>query len=140
MYSWLYRITTNSALMIVRKNRRSQHAHAALKMIFETDLHHRRKSRTPEQMLVQARLADALGKGVAGLKPGLRGPISDYLREGTNLRELSRRHGLTVGATKIRIHRAKLSLRVHLRAHVESDRPAKRNKNKRKTKGTECSP
>jgi len=138
LYSWLYRITTNSALMIVRKSRRWKHAHAALRMTFETDLHPRIKSQTPEQMLVEARLADALGKGVAGLKPGLRGPISDYLREGTNLKELSRRHGLTVGATKIRIHRAKLSLREQLRAHVEMDRPAKRSK--RGTKGTECSP
>jgi DNA-directed RNA polymerase specialized sigma24 family protein len=124
--------------MIVRKNRNSRHAHDGLRITIETDLHHRGKSRTPEQMLVQARLADALEKGVAGLKPTLRGPISDYLREGTKLEELSHRHGLTLGATKIRIHRAKLSLREQLRAHLEPGRPVKRNK--REAKGTECSP
>ena len=121
LWTWIYRITQTSALMILKKNRSVDRITHATKMLCD-GLGQVKAPPTPEQALVQSRILDTVGESLERLRPSLRLPMRAYLREGLNQKDLCERFGLTTLATKARMHRARLILRRRMAPYLLPDR------------------
>ena len=118
LWTWIYRVTETSALMILKKKRSIARVNDATReaVSFKGGM---RKNGTPEQALRQAQALKAVEDNVEALAPTLRGPINAYLREGLNNKDLSRRFNITLSAVKTRLHRARTFLRPRLRPYLK---------------------
>jgi RNA polymerase sigma factor (sigma-70 family) len=119
--TWLTRIAINSALMILRKKRRSDH-----EISFEGDASHYLQIPDPssdqEQYFFEGERGCALWKAVRGLPPLLRGVTeARYLQE-ASVSDVAALAGVSVAATKTRLLRAKKSLRHALSENGTSHR------------------
>jgi RNA polymerase sigma-70 factor (ECF subfamily) len=117
LWTWAYRVTQTSALMMLRRNRASDKTVKATGDLWQCKTQMNDTS-SPEQVLVQSRMLDAVQEGVDELIPSLRSPMNAYLREGLNQEDLCKRYRLTTGAVKARMHRARTVLRKRLRQHL----------------------
>ncbi len=116
LWTWLYRITENCALMIVRKRARRSRLQEEMHAGLQAGLLEARNVPTPEQHLVRSRFHRAVKQEVDALRFSLRSLMHDLITEGVTARTLAERHGLTRAAAKLRIHRARVTLRDRLRA------------------------
>jgi len=114
MGAWLRRIATNRALDRLRNAAQRLRSGA-------TPEEH--ESRAPLTALRAASVEDQAGRDemsacvrglIAGLPPGQRLPLSLSELEGLGDREIATRMGLSLGAVKIRLHRARTALRGEL--------------------------
>ncbi len=117
LWTWIYRITQTSALMILKKNRSIRRIADASREIGECRAQLNR-GMTPEHALIQHRILDALQESLAQLIPSLGLPMRECLREGLSQRDLCDRHGLTLLAVKARLHRARVLMRSRLAPHL----------------------
>lgn len=120
LWTWVYRVTQTSALMILKK-KRSQKRLTLASMSTMTCKLEMTRALTPEHALFQSRLLETLDAGVDLLIPSLRSPMRAYLHDGLNQKELSEQHGITLLATKARMHRARRLLRRQLRPHLQPE-------------------
>ena len=118
LWTWIYRVTETSALMILKKRRAIARVHVATQeaISFKNGM---RENRTPEQALREAQALKAAEDNVDALAPTLRDPMDAYLREGLNNEDLSRRFGITLSAVKSRLHRARTFLRPRVRPYLK---------------------
>ena len=108
--TWLYRITTNAALMRLRKEKRARE----LTQTGLDDVEVASWEPTPERQALTSELGDKLMDGIDSLPPDLRAAV--VLRD---VEELSNAEAadvldVTVSSFKSRLHRARVMLRDHL--------------------------
>ena len=113
--TWLYRITTNAALMKLRKEKR---ARTLTQTGFE-DVDIADWSETPERSAASSELGEKLQEGIAQLQPDLRAAV--VLRD---VQELSNAEAaevlkITVTSLKSRLHRGRVLLRKYLSDYVK---------------------
>ena len=114
--SWLTRIAINNALMLLRK-RRSQPVHS-----FETDPQGEdfkfpeptETSHNPEESCIQNALENELAQAIRSLSPNLRVVIQIRYREDAPVAQIANMLGISEGAAKSRLLRAKSQIRRHL--------------------------
>jgi RNA polymerase sigma-70 factor (ECF subfamily) len=123
-YTWLFRITTNEALMKVRK--RKGERQVALDEPLESEDGYVRKeiedsSDDPEVSYEKSETSRRIQDALAKLSPRLRGAF--WLRhvEGLSVKETAERLGLSTNGVKSRVSRARL--RLERRLHGTFDRP-----------------
>jgi RNA polymerase sigma-70 factor, ECF subfamily len=115
--TWLYRITYNHALMLVRRR------HPAEPLPEEDGAPAPMPnslvdwSMLPEERLLSAEAQDALRAAIAELPPGLRAAFVLRDVEGLSTAECSQVQGISDAACKVRLHRARLALRERLSAY-----------------------
>jgi RNA polymerase sigma-70 factor, ECF subfamily len=122
--TWVTRIAINEALMLVRQRRPnktlSEREDDGASSYSAFDLPDDRP--TPEQVLAQTEVRDAVTHAISKLRHNLR--IVVLLREvqGLTSAETARHLGLTVGTVKARIFHARRHLRRHLQRKLEGTR------------------
>ncbi len=115
--TWLHRITTNAALMRLRKRRRTREVPAGdLSGENESDARTPGASRDPETLYSNTQLHRRMLKLAAQLPEPHRTVL--WLRDVCELetRQVARQLGTTDGAVKTRLHRARAALRRALEA------------------------
>ena len=120
--SWIYRIATNEGLMLLRKRK----PQVALDEVAETlqpdELPQQPAAWAPDPLRValNGELQRELERAIAALPEPLRVVVE--LRDIEQLRteEAAERLGLSEGAVKVRLHRARLKLREALSAYLTS--------------------
>ena len=120
LWTWVYRVTQTSALMILKK-KRSQKKITLASMSTMACKMEMTRAFTPEHALIQSRLLETLNAGVDLLIPSLRSPMRAYLSEELNQKELCEQLGITLLATKARMHRARRLLRRQLRPCLQPE-------------------
>jgi RNA polymerase sigma-70 factor, ECF subfamily len=116
-YTWIVRIAVNEALMKLRKRRTSREVSMEDSEDENGDVMVREFADwkpDPEQQYAQSELEGILQHGVSSLPPGFRTVF--YLRdvEGLSTEETAAMLGLSIGAVKARLFRARLRLREEL--------------------------
>ena len=114
--TWLARIAMNCALMKVRARRRDL---IPLDDSVEScvSIKHRRvrpSILTPEENYRRKELESILAEQIARLQPKLQSALHLHLREGLMAHEAAEVLGISSGAVKARVHRARLALRFRL--------------------------
>jgi RNA polymerase sigma-70 factor (ECF subfamily) len=122
--SWLYRIVVNAALMRVRQRGRA--AETALDPpgppMTETGYHAHTVAdwtASPDNALLRQEALMLLRQAVDRLPPGYRAVYVLAEIEGLTHQEISQLLELSVGAVKVRLHRARLGLREALSEYFE---------------------
>jgi RNA polymerase sigma-70 factor, ECF subfamily len=114
--TWLYRVTANEGLMLLRSNRRRAARWtqgmdldelAELQATSEDD-------RPLEAALFDARRDAHVREAIARLPPSYRQVLVAHYHEGLGLREIARRSGSSMEAVRSRLHRARAGLRGEL--------------------------
>lgn len=113
--TWLYRITTNAALMRLRKEKRGRQLTQT--GLDEVDL--ASWEPTPERSAVTSELGDKLREGIDMLPPDLRAAVVLRDVEGLSNTEAADVLSVTVSSIKSRLHRARILLRKHLADYVK---------------------
>ena len=113
--TWLYRITTNAALMKLRKEKRAR----TLTQTGLEDVDVVNWDETPERSAVSSELGEKLNEGIAQLQPELR--VAVVLRDVEQLSnaEAAEALGITVSSLKSRLHRARVLLRQYLADYLK---------------------
>ena len=113
--TWLYRITTNAALMKLRKEKRSR----TLTQTGLEDVDVANWDETPERSAVSSELGEKLNEGISQLQPELR--VAVVLRDVEQLSnaEAAEALGITVSSLKSRLHRARVLLRQYLADYLK---------------------
>ena len=113
LYSWLTRIAVNSALMILRKRR----VRAEISLDPWPDLTSgevcieiRDSLPDPEQRCDQSQRQTRLQRAISNLDRSLKGPTWMRINEEASIRDIGRAFGLSQGAVKARLHRARRRL------------------------------
>lgn len=101
--SWAFRIATNVAIDHIRKHQR-----ATLQEFTEAE---DRDDTDEEDLLVLDEMSSCVREVIDGLPPDHRAAIVLFNLEGKSLAETAQILGISVGATKVRVHRAKSRLR-----------------------------
>jgi RNA polymerase sigma-70 factor, ECF subfamily len=124
--SWLYRVTVNNALMRLRKRKRlAERSADELQPEFLSTGHWsapvQRWSRSPEDAAADGELRELLFDKIAELPPDYRDILllRDVMRLDTA--EASEQLGITTGAAKVRLHRARKALRELLDPHLREE-------------------
>jgi RNA polymerase sigma-70 factor (ECF subfamily) len=119
--TWLYRVAINAGLMRLR--RRKHLAECSVEELLPAFLDdgHRRDPGgawrpAPDDELERARLRAHVRDKIAELPEAYREPLWLFDIEGHDTAEVARALGLTVGAVKTRLHRARQALRALLHA------------------------
>lgn len=125
--TWLYRIATNAALMLLRRQRPEPHLSIEWELPrFTEDGWHGRPvadwSELPEEWLLAREARQVLREAIDGLPPDYRAVVVLRDIEGLSNQEAAEALGTTVLAVKSRLHRAHLVLRERLAAYFESGR------------------
>ena len=123
--TWLTRIAINSALMILRKQRRYQACsldstsatenNGLLELVEHAD--------GPEQICISNDAERRLKYAIRRLSPNLREVMEVRQSIDSNVREIATTLGLTESATKSRLLRARNTLRASLRRHASYPPP-----------------
>lgn len=126
LYSWLTRIAINSALMILRKRR----ARAEISIDPQPDLTPGEvcleisdSLPNPEQACDQNQRKSRLQRAISKLDRTLRGPIRMRINEEASMGDISRAFGLSEGAVKARLHRARRRLYKACKSNLPADIP-----------------
>jgi len=113
VYSWLTRIAINSALMVLRKRRSrgeicvdSQPDDRTEVVAFDI----KDSAPNPEQLFGLHQRRVILSRAVRKLRTGLREPVEMRVEMECPLKEISQKLGITEGAVKARLHRARMQL------------------------------
>lgn len=111
--TWLYRVTFNAALMRLRTRRRkgAESLDALPHDVAETSLASTRARTDPAHDAELAETRRALADAVATLRPIDRQIVHMRFVDGMSTEEVAQATGLTVAATKTRLHRARAALR-----------------------------
>ncbi|NTU79482.1 MAG: sigma-70 family RNA polymerase sigma factor [Chloroflexales bacterium] len=120
--TWIYRIATNEGLMLLRKRK----PQVALDEVAETlqpdELPQQRQAWAPDPLraALNGELQAALEQAIAALPEPLRVVVLLRDIEQLSTEETAERLGLTAGAVKVRLHRARLKLREILSGYLAS--------------------
>jgi RNA polymerase sigma-70 factor (ECF subfamily) len=120
--SWIYRIATNEGLMLLRKRK----PQVALDEVAETlqpdELPQQRAAWAPDPLraALNGELHRELERAIAALPEPLRVVVELRDIEQLSTEETAERLGLSEGAVKVRLHRARLKLREALNAYLTS--------------------
>jgi RNA polymerase sigma-70 factor (ECF subfamily) len=109
--TWIYRITVNTAF--TWRARRHRHPTIDLDQVAEPEL--ATQSEIPEQVVETADLRRRLRAGLAGLSPALRTVVVMKDIYEWSHQEIAQALGISVAATKVRLHRAHQRLQSRLR-------------------------
>jgi RNA polymerase sigma-70 factor (ECF subfamily) len=113
IYSWLTKIATNSALMILRR-RRSRPEAAAVSSLDEEGgygpMHLKDSAPNPEQMCDMRQRCKHLSYAIRKLEPKLRAPIELQLAGELSMNDIAETLNLSIAAVKARLHRARARL------------------------------
>jgi len=125
--TWLYRVTTNAALMKLRGRRSEPHLSIEGEgPTFAPDGHHARPvadwSELPEDRLLSAERRRVLEQAIEALPPDYKAVVVLRDIEGLSNQEVAEVLGTTMLAVKSRVHRARLALRERLAAYFEAGR------------------
>ncbi len=114
--TWLYRITTNAALMRIRREKRAR----SLRWVGIENLEVPSWENAPEPSALVSELGDKIQEGIARLQPELRAAV--VLRDvaGLSSAEAAEALEITVSSLKSRLHRARVLLRQHLAEYAPS--------------------
>ena len=117
--TWLHRIAINAALMKLRSLRRQEEHEIGERLPAFTDCGHfarqpTRWSRAADQPVLREELRAVVREGIEGLPDNYRIPLLLRDIEGLSNKEVAEQLGVSVGAAKLRVHRARLALRHHL--------------------------
>ena len=118
MTTWLYRITTNAALMRLRKEKRSR----TLTRTGLEDMDIPSLGETPEGSAITSELGDKIRDGIAMLQPDLRAAVVLRDLSGLSNTEAADSLGITISSLKSRLHRGRILLRKHMSDYIESSR------------------
>ena len=112
--TWLYRITTNAALMKLRKGKKArQLTQTGLDDVDIPDW-----NAQPDTEAVNSELREKLNEGISRLSPDLRATVVLRDIEGLSNGEAADVLGISVPSMKSRLHRARVLLRKHLSDYV----------------------
>ncbi len=124
--TWLYRVTTNAALMHLRKRRDDTVSLDEPQMMDEGDLLPRQLgdwSVDPSQEALTGELRQVMEQAVHDLPPTLRAAFVLRDIQGLSTEEAAEALNITPGAVKVRLHRARLQLRERLAGYL-AEHPA----------------
>jgi RNA polymerase sigma factor (sigma-70 family) len=112
--TWLTQIVINSALMILRKKRNVREV--SMDALGETDKVSLTDqipdaSSNPEQRYVECERKKILNQAICGLRPGIRAVVEFGQLQELSVKETARGFGVSVGAAKGRLFRARAALR-----------------------------
>ena len=114
--TWLYRITSNAALMRLRKEKRGR----SLTRTGLDDVDIPSWGETPEGSAVTSELGEKILEGIAMLQPDLRAAVVLRDVSGLSNTESADSLGITVSSLKSRLHRGRILLRKHMSDYVKS--------------------
>ncbi|MEM1206173.1 MAG: sigma-70 family RNA polymerase sigma factor [Acidobacteriota bacterium] len=124
--TWLHRIVVNAALMRLRK--KSRQMEESLEPLLPTYLEDGHMAEqgsawpeTPEQMLGRSEVRERVRRGIEQLPESYRSVILLRDIEGLSGQEAAEALGLSVTATKVRLHRARQALRKILDPYVRGE-------------------
>ncbi|WP_322488199.1 RNA polymerase sigma factor [Chloroflexus sp.] len=120
--SWLYRIASNEGLMLLRQKRPQVALDAVDKLApDETTLPHKTTwAIDPARNVLDGELRHEIAQAIAELPDALRAVIVLRDIEQLSTEETAERLGISPGAVKVRLHRARLRLREALARYVEA--------------------
>ncbi|WP_298819311.1 RNA polymerase sigma factor [Chloroflexus sp.] len=120
--SWLYRIASNEGLMLLRQKRPQVGLDAAGELTpDETDLHFNIPwALDPARSVLEGELRREIARAIAELPDGLREVVVLRDIEQLSTEETAERLGISAGAVKVRLHRARLRLREALARYLET--------------------
>lgn len=113
--TWLYRITTNAALMRIRKEKRANE----LTQTGIEDMELPSREPLPDDLAERQELAEKLKAGIALLPPDFRAAVVLRDVEGLDNTEAADALGITVANLKSRLHRGRLLLRKYLADYLK---------------------
>jgi len=114
--SWLTRIATNSALLLLRKQRsRPVYSFESGRDADDFRLPEPTEtSRNPEESCIQNALENEIARAIQYLSPNLRAVMQIRYREGAPLDQIAKILGISESAVKTRLFRARSKIRRHL--------------------------
>jgi len=122
--TWVYRIATNHALMRLRRKQPQEVEWDELQIPTHEELKGRNISDwalDPREALLRKELRGVLEKAIQGLPPAYRAVVTLRDVEDLSSEETARILGISVGAVKTRLHRARIFLREALSPYFESE-------------------
>ena len=114
--TWLYRITTNCASTFLARSARHGHVELDVELALVDD----HPETDPSLRCEASALRSALDRAVGQLPARLRAVVELRDEHDLSHREIAERLGISESAAKVRLHRARHSLRTHLRNVVDS--------------------
>lgn len=120
--TWIYRIATNEGLMLLRRRRPTLALDAVAEHVQPEDLPPQRATWAvdPLRAALASELRARLEQAILALPTNLRAVVLLRDVEGLSTEETAAQLGLTPGAVKVRLHRARQRLREHLAAYLEA--------------------
>src|SRR5918993_2230345 len=123
--TWLHRIVVNAALMKLRtRKRKPEQSIETMLPSFLDDGHHEERFQSWDEpidkVMERAENRDLVRKQIDALPEGYRTVLVLRDIEGLDTEETAKVLGLSVNATKIRLHRARQALRTLLASHFRS--------------------
>ena len=110
-YTWLYRITANTAKnYLVSKGRRKESSISELSISENEDFFELPNNESPEQILMAQSLKDTIYDALSGLPEGTRTALSLREFEGLNYEEIAEIMNCPVGTVRSRIFRGREAL------------------------------
>lgn len=118
--TWLYRIATNEGLMHLRSRRQTVAIDAMAEMFQLEDMQGNRMAwpADPLRSTLDSELRSEIEAAIAELPESLRLVVKLRDMEGLSTEETAEHLGISVGAVKVRLHRARLKLREALAAYM----------------------
>ncbi|MBX0330714.1 sigma-70 family RNA polymerase sigma factor [Oscillochloris sp. ZM17-4] len=118
--TWIYRIATNEGLMLLRARRQSLALDDVAETLQPGDLPDSRVAwpEDPLRSTLDSELRGQIEAAIAGLPEGLRLVVMLRDVEGLNTEETAAQLGLSPGAVKVRLHRARMRLRESLAGYM----------------------
>lgn len=117
--TWLHRIATNNSLMRLRKKQVPTHPLYTSSVLGEDEAESEPQpvedwAFNPEMVALAQELRQVMLDAVAALPDALRQAFSLRELEGLSTRETAARLGISAGSVKVRLHRARTTLRTQL--------------------------
>lgn len=118
--TWMYRIATNEALMLLRRRKPQVAFDDVTETLQADDLPHQRRPWMPDPLraALQGELHDEIEHAIAALPEPLRAVVLLRDVEGLSTEATAEALGLSLSATKVRLHRARLRLREALSGYL----------------------
>ena len=116
--TWLYRITTNAALMKLRKGKKERQ----LTQTGIDDMEIPDWDDSPDDAAINAELGEKLREGISRLDPDLKAAVILRDVEGLSSSEAAEVLDVSVASLKSRLHRGRVILRKFLSDHVAATR------------------